>query len=131
MISSLSTPISDKITINQLQIETLIGTYSFERQLKQKLYVTIHYSLDAHKIAQQDDRNLDGIVDYAALSQSVIQFGIDNSFFLLETFAVKLMDHLFAHYPLTWIQLEITKAAALKNAQGVTITLCRTSLNPA
>ena len=123
-----STPLPvDKITINQLEIQTIIGTYDFERQLKQKLKITLHFAIDADKIAQTDNLSLNTTIDYDQLSQSIRQFGLETHFFLLETFAVKLIDHLFLIYPLTWLQLEITKIAALKKAQGVTITLCRTS----
>lgn len=118
---------SDKITIHQLEVATTIGTHAFERKLKQKLYITIQITIPANRIAQQDDIHSSEIINYDLLSQTVIQFGLDNQFFLLETFAVKLVDHLFFEYPLTEIQVEITKAAALKKAQGVSITLCRTS----
>lgn len=121
----------DKITIHQLAVETIIGTLAFERILKQKLYITIHVAIVADKIAQQDDINSAEVINYDLLSQTIVQFGLDNQFFLLETFAVKLIDQLFSEYPLTEIQVEITKPSALKKAQGVSVVLCRTSPCPA
>jgi dihydroneopterin aldolase len=120
----------DRLTLHQLEVETTIGVYDFERQLKQKLKITVHFSIDADVIAETDDLDSGLAIDYDRLSQTIRDFGLISEFCLLETFAVKLINHLFALYPLTWIQLEVTKIAALKKAQGVTLTLCRTSPSP-
>lgn len=128
---SHTTQPSDTMTINQLEINTVIGTYAFERRLKQKLFLTIHFPINARHIAQQDDINVHSTIDYEKLSQSIVQFGEQNNFFLLETFAEKLSEQLFSLYPLSSITLEITKPAALKNAQGVKTTICRTYPTPA
>lgn len=126
--SVAATSVPDKITIHQLEVQTLIGVYAFELRLKQKLWITVHFHVNAHKISKNDDMSNKNAIDYDHLSQTIVQFGQDKNFYLLETFAEKLAEHLFNLYlPLTWIQLEITKPAALKNAQGVTINICRTS----
>lgn len=122
---------TDIITINHLEITTIIGTYTFERRLKQKLFITAHFPVNASSISKHDDINVRSAVDYEKLSDSIIKFGLENNFFLLETFAEKLSEYLFNLYPITSLNLEITKPAALKNAQGVKITICRTCPTPA
>ncbi len=121
----------DTITINHLEITTIIGTYSFERRLKQKLFITAHFPVNASSISEHDDINVRSTVDYEKLSDAIVKFGLENNFFLLETFAEKLSKHLFNLYPIKALTLEITKPAALKNAQGVKITICRTCPRPA
>ena len=116
----------DTITINHLEIMTLIGTYAFERRLPQKLFITLQFAIGAAHIANSDDIEISRAIDYDKLSQALVQFGLDSEFFLLETFGEKLSAMLLTQHSLSWLKLSITKPAALKNAQGVTLTLERT-----
>jgi len=129
--TNASTDNQDTITIRALEITTIIGTYAFERRLAQKLFVTLSFPVNARSIAQQDDINMPSIIDYEKVSASIVNFGLENQFFLLETFAEKLAHYLFSLYPLISISLNIRKAAALKHAQGVEINICRIYPNPA
>jgi len=113
----------DTITIDKLKVSTLIGVYPHERKLKQQLYITCKFTTNAKIISEQDD--LIKAIDYAAMSQSIIEFAHNSEFLLIETFADKLSTQLLNEFKINKLKLTIAKPLAIKEADSVSITIER------
>ncbi|MCV2883343.1 dihydroneopterin aldolase [Aestuariibacter sp. AA17] len=113
----------DKIIIQGLKINALIGVYDWERESKQPLLVDIVMQLDLSKAAQSDDVN--DTVDYAKAAELLEKVALDSDFQLLEALAGKLIDTLMATYPLLNVTLTLTKPNILDNAQKVAVQMTR------
>ena len=79
---------NDLITIRQLRIETLIGLYPWEKQVRQTLLVDIDLSVDIRAAADQDD--LTKTINYEAVCQQLISLATTEQFNLIETLAERM-----------------------------------------
>lgn len=111
------------ITIQDLKVSTIIGVLPWERQIKQVLYITISFEVNASQAAIQD--NLEETIDYSQIAQSITQYVNQTQLQLIETLAEKLADFLIQEFSLTQLKLKITKPKAIPNATGVSIEISR------
>ena len=114
---------NDKISIQGLQVPTVIGVLAYERVIKQTLLLDMEFGIDAAIPAQEDD--LQQTVDYDALCTYVREFGLDNDFQLIETFAEKLASTLLEHFPIQDIKLTVNKPTAVKEAKNISVSIER------
>lgn len=117
----------DKVFIKGLKIQTTIGFYEWEKQIKQTLVIDLVMGWDI-KPAAKDDA-LDKTLDYAAISQEIEAFANQHPVDLLETLAQRLADHLISSYHLPWLKLTIGKPGAVHNAETVGVEIERGQQN--
>lgn len=113
----------NSITINELAVETIIGAFDWERQVTQKLLIDLKYELPAEALEANDD--LEKVIDYGKICEQITEFVSSHHHKLLETLAKNLADHLESHCKLTHFTLNIHKAACIKNAKKISISLTR------
>ncbi len=111
------------ITISNLKASTTLGVYDFEKAIKTNIVLTINYKIDIEKAAKNDD--ISDAIDYHSLSNDILQWLDSKKTNLLETLANNLVEYIQQNYPITWIELSITKIAAINNNCNVTIKLER------
>ena len=114
---------SDIISIHELKTETIIGILAWERKVKQSLIFDISYRISA-KTAAADD-NINNTVDYAALSEYVLDFVENSSYGLLETLTEHLANKLRENFSLPWLKITVSKPGAINKAKGVSLTIER------
>lgn len=88
-------------------MHAVIGVHAYEQSIKQPLWVTISFSIDAEKAAVED--TLSSTVDYAAVCESVQVFVDKTPCRLLETFVAKLAYHLKEKFSLAEVKLNVIK----------------------
>ena len=76
---------SDKVFIEGLEIETLIGIYDWERRIRQTLVFDIEMAFDNTVPAATDDIN--DTLDYKAVSKRLVEYVSQSDFGLVETLA--------------------------------------------
>lgn len=113
----------DRVFIERLEIDTIIGVYDWERTATQQLLLDIEMAWDNRPAALADQLNL--ALDYAAVSERVEQFAMQHSFELVETFAERLAKVLMEQFSIPWLRLKITKPAAIAAAAGVGVEIER------
>lgn len=113
----------DIISIKDLKISTIIGTYAWERQIQQILLLDIEINANVKEAAITDQLEL--TCDYAKLVDRIKEFTNINSFNLLETLAERMANLLLQEFNLTWIKLRIAKIGAITNAKEVAICIER------
>ena len=115
----------DKILIQGLSIETLIGVYDWEREAKQTLFADLDIGVDLHQAAKSDD--VADTVDYAELAELVCDVAAASTFELLEALADAIILAIMAKYRVNNVRIRITKPGILPNAQNVMVELYRES----
>ena len=113
----------DIIHIEQLSVNTTIGTHPWERQIKQTLTVDLQFAVDACKAANKD--TLSDTINYQALTDNIVEFISGSSYQLIESLAEHLAQFIQQQFAISWLRLTIKKPGALKDAKSVGITIER------
>lgn len=113
----------DRVFIRQLEVETVIGVFDWERTVTQKLIIDLHMAWNNKLAAETDDIAL--ALDYAEVSSSIISFANDYSFELVETFAERLAALLMQQFAIPGLWMRVTKPGAVAAAAGVGVEIQR------
>ena len=100
-----------KITIQDMGFETILGALSFERVTPQPVKLSFSLWLDFEPIAQSD--NLNDTVDYAELSNELVQFIQKSKFQLVETLVYRSAEKILAKsskISAAWVRIQKTEA---------------------
>jgi dihydroneopterin aldolase len=113
----------DKVFIKGLRIQTTIGFYQWEKEIKQTLVIDVVMAWDTAKAAVNDE--LAKTLDYADISSAIERFANENPVDLLETLAERLASFLMASYHIPWLKLTIGKPGAVHNSETVGVEIER------
>ena len=113
----------DKVFIKGLSIQTTIGFFQWEKEIKQTLVIDIAMGWNTAKAAVNDE--LAKTLDYADISVAIERFANDNPVDLIETLAERLAGFLMTQYHIPWLKLSIGKPGAVHNAQTVGVEIER------
>ena len=113
----------DKVFIEGLSIQTTIGFFAWEKEIKQTLVIDLEMGWDIRPAAENDD--LDYTLDYAGISTEIERFANENPVDLLETLAERLASFLMSTYKIPWLSLKIGKPTALHNTVTVGVKIER------
>lgn len=116
----------DKVFIKGLRIQTTIGFYQWEKEIKQTLVIDLTMGWDTAKAAENDE--LAKTLDYAEISTAIEIFANNNPVDLLETLAERIAQYLIADYHIPWLQLKIGKPGAVHNTDTVGVEIERGQL---
>lgn len=113
----------DIVFIKQLQINTVIGVYEWEKNIQQRLLVDLELSTDIRLAAANDD--IRQALDYAVISQRVQQFVTAQPIELIETVAEKVAELLLTEFATSVVKVTVCKPDALSDAATVGVTIER------
>lgn len=113
----------DKVFIKGLSIQTTIGFFEWEKQIKQTLVFDLEMGWDTSVAAENDE--LSKTLDYAEISTQIETFANNNPVDLLETLAERLASFLMSTYAIPWLKLTINKPTAVHNAMSVGVEIVR------
>lgn len=113
----------DIIFLRGLHIETLIGIYDWEREIKQTIILDAEMAADIRKAAVSD--HIADTLDYKAVSKRIIQFVESSEFYLVETLAERLAAVLIEEFGIPWLRLTLNKKGAIRGASDVGIIIER------
>lgn len=101
----------DKIFLNDLKIDTIIGIYDWERETLQTLGFDLEMDWDIRKAAACDD--IVDTLDYGAIAEIIVGFVEASRYQLIETLAEDLVTLLLDKYPTPKLKLSLSKPVAL------------------
>ncbi len=113
----------DIIFLRGLQIETVIGIYDWEREIRQTVILDMEMATDIHKAAQSD--NIEDTIDYKAVSKRIISFVEESKFLLVEALTEKIAQIVRDEFSVSWIRLTVNKKGAIRGASDVGIIIER------
>ena len=111
------------IDIKNLEINTTIGVYEFEKKIKQRVYLSMSLGYDFDKAMTSDDLN--DSLDYDKLSKEIKLVLENNRYELIERMLGEVQKILTNNYQLTEYKIEISKPSALSDADNVSVSLVR------
>ncbi|MCM2971823.1 dihydroneopterin aldolase [Larsenimonas suaedae] len=113
----------DIIRIDRLALDTVIGVYDWEKRIHQRLLLDLELGWDIRPAAETDD--LSKTLNYAAVSERLLEFADRETFELIETFAERAAALILAEFQIPWLRLSVHKPGAVPQAQSVGVTIER------
>ena len=113
----------DIIFIRELTVETVIGIYDWEREIKQPVLFDIEMACDIARAAATD--SVDDTLNYKAVSKRVIGFVEKSEFQLVETLAERVAQLIMGEFGVPWVRLKVNKRGALRGAVDVGVLIER------
>lgn len=115
----------DIVFLRDLRIDTIIGIYEWERQIRQIVVLDIEMAADVATAAATD--HIDDTLNYKAVAKRLIQFVSESKFQLVETLAEECVRIIREEFDVPWVRLTLNKKGAVRGADGVGIIIERGS----
>lgn len=115
----------DKIFLNDLKIDTIIGIYDWERETLQTLTFDLEMDWDIRNAAKSDD--IRNTLDYGAIANSIVSFVEQSSYQLIETLAEDLATMLLQQFPIPKLKLTLSKPVKLHGQNTARIVIERSA----
>tara|TARA_B100000686_G_scaffold93853_1_gene100309 strand:+ start:4578 stop:4949 length:372 start_codon:yes stop_codon:yes gene_type:complete len=113
----------DKIFINDLQVETVIGIFDWEREIKQTISINLEMEFDISKAAKSDDIN--DSLDYKKVSKRIISLCEKADSYLVENLIEKIAQVVLKEFPVSKVTISLEKPGALRGSKSVGIKITR------
>lgn len=113
----------DRVFIEELTVFAQIGVYDWEQQIKQKLVFDLEMAWDCKQAADTDD--VAYCLNYAEVSQVIIDYVESKPFLLIERVAYEVADLLESRYQLQGLKIKLSKPKAVAQARNVGVLIVR------
>ena len=114
----------DKIFLNRLDIEAVIGIWEWERSIKQNVRIDLEIGTDARAVAIKD--SIEGALNYRDVAKRIISFVGSSEFFMVETLAESVAKIIITEFETPWVKVSVGKPGAVRGSQDVGIIIERT-----
>ena len=113
----------DKVFIEALEIEALIGIYDWERRIRQPLLFDVEMAFDNRKPAASDA--IADTLNYKDVSKRLIDFVSQSDFGLVETLAERCAAIILDEFDVRHVRLKLSKPGAVRGARAVGVIIER------
>lgn len=113
----------DIVYIRELEIDTVIGIYDWERQIRQTVSLDLDLATDIRPAAASED--IERALDYKAVSKRLIAFVEGSEFLLIETLAERIATIVLDEFDVPWLRLRVGKPGAVTGARDVGVIIER------
>jgi 7,8-dihydroneopterin aldolase/epimerase/oxygenase len=113
----------DIVFIRDLRIDTIIGIYDWEREVKQTVSIDLEMASDIRQAAATDD--IQYALNYKAVSKRLIAYVENRNALLVETLAEELASMIREEFKVPWLRLRLSKPGAIRGARDVGLIIER------
>lgn len=113
----------DIVYIRDLKVETIIGIYDWEREVKQTVSLDLEMAFDIREAARTD--NIEHTLNYKAVAKRLIAFIEGSEFLLVETMAEQAAAIVRDEFNVSWLRLRLSKPGAVRGARDVGVLIER------
>ena len=113
----------DIVFLRDLRIETVIGIYDWEREIKQTVVLDLEMAGDVRKAAASE--RIEDALNYKAVAKRMIQFVGESRFQLVETLAERCAEIILSEFGVPWVRLSVNKIGAVTGARDVGVLIER------
>jgi dihydroneopterin aldolase len=113
----------DIIYLKGLEIDTVIGIFDWEREIKQTVVFDLEMATDIGKAASTD--SIEDTLNYKAVAKRLIEFVSHSEFQLVETLAEGVADIVLTEFSVPWVRLQLGKPGAVRGSRDVGIIIER------
>jgi dihydroneopterin aldolase len=115
----------DRVFIEDLSVQTIIGIYDWEREIKQTISLDLEMEFDISRAAETD--SIEDTLDYKAVSKRLIRFIEESNFQLIEALAERCAAIVLSEFPVNWLRLKLGKPGAVRGSSSVGVIIERGS----
>ncbi len=116
----------DIVYIRDLRIDTTIGIYDWEREVRQTISLDLEMASDIRKAAETDD--IQYALNYKAVAKRIISHVEASECLLVERMAEEIAGIVLNEFAVVWLRLRLSKPGALRGSQDVGIIIERGNL---
>ena len=113
----------DIVYIRDLEIETVIGIYDWERRIRQTIRIDLEMGTDIRRAAATD--RIEDTLNYKAVAKRIIAFVEESRFELVETLAERIAELVMQEFGVPWLRLTLGKPGAVRRSREVGIVIER------
>ena len=113
----------DKVLIKNLQVETIIGIFNWEREVRQVVSIDLEMEFDNKVAAKSDD--IEDALDYKKIGKRVSSYVKRSKFKLVERLAEQIAKLVLKEFPVSSLTISVTKPGALRGSESVGISITR------
>lgn len=113
----------DKIFLNELKVDTVIGIWDWERKIRQTVVIDLEMSADIAKAAATD--RVEDTLNYKSVAKRIQSFVADSSFQLVETLAERVAGIIRDEFDVQWVKVRVNKPGAIRGSRDVGILIER------
>lgn len=113
----------DIIYIRELEIETTIGIFDWEKGVRQTVCLDLEFSSDNRRAAASD--KIEDALDYKRICKRIIGFVEGSRFELVETLAEEIVRVVQEEFGIGWVRLRLGKPGALRGSRDVGVVIER------
>ncbi|GMG85741.1 dihydroneopterin aldolase [Biformimicrobium ophioploci] len=113
----------DIVYIRDLKIDTIIGIYDWEREIRQTVSIDLEMVTDIRKAAATDD--IEHTLNYKAVAKRLIAFVEGSEFLLVEAMAEEIASIVRTEFGVSWLRLRLSKPGAVRGARDVGVIIER------
>jgi len=113
----------DIVFIEDLKVDTVIGIYDWERQIRQTISIDLEMAHDIRPASKED--TIDLCLDYKSVAKRVISFVEQSEFQLVETLAEKIAEIIREEFHVPWLRLKLSKPGAVRGSKNVGVLIER------
>ena len=118
-----SNRMQDLIYIKDLRLQTIIGIFGWEREVRQEVSIDLEMTFDCKRAAKTDA--IKDAIDYKKITKGIIKFVEKSEFQLQETLAEGIADLVKNQYKVDSLKLRVSKPGALRHAEDVGVIIHR------
>jgi len=113
----------DKIFLDELKIDTIIGIWDWERKIRQTVIIDLEMSADIAKAAATD--SVEDTLNYKSVAKRIQEFVGNSSFQLVETLAERIAAIVRDEFDVAWVKVTVHKPGAIRGSKDVGIEIER------
>jgi len=113
----------DKIFLNELKVDTIIGIWEWERKIRQTVIIDLEMSADIAMAAASD--SVEDTLNYKSVAKRIRQFVEESSFQLVETLAERIAAIVRDEFDVQWVKVRVNKPGAIRGSKDVGVLIER------
>ena len=113
----------DKIFLDELKVDTIIGIWEWERRIRQTVVIDLEMSADIARAAATDD--VADTLNYKSVAKRIQSFVAESSFQLVETLAERIAAIIRDEFEVAWVKVRVNKPGAIRGSKAVGVSIER------
>ena len=113
----------DIVYIRDLRVQTIIGIFGWEREVRQEVSMDLEIAFDCKRAAKTDA--IEDTIDYKKITKAIIKFVEESEFQLQETLAEGIAALVKNEFKVHSLKLRVSKPGALRYAEDVGVIIHR------
>ena len=113
----------DRVFIENLTVETVIGIFDWEREIRQTVSLDLEMDYDISKAATSD--SIEDTLDYKTVAKRLIRFVEKSEFKLVEALAEHCAQIVLNEFPVEHLKLKLSKPGAVRGSSAVGVLIER------